>query len=201
MRFVKYTFINKYLPLGFEAATFGEHPVPFITSRVTGTSGHRYLISALNSHFSPSVWKSTVAVDYILRHKPYGLPLLLLQSPSHSLSLTGHLSFCHRVAHSHPPTQHSGLKWDSLDCIISLRSARCRLIARTANSPPPPPIPHHTSNHVPPSTGGNGPRFRWLEWWRNRRRYFCTLPAWEPRCHTIIFWLNFLKYSLTYSNF
>lgn len=180
--------------LGIRAPDVGEHPIPFITSRVTGTSGLRYLISALNTHFLPSEWKSTVAVDYVLRQKPYGLPLLVLQSPSHSLSLTGHLSFCHRVAHSHPPTQHSSLKWDSLDCIISLRWARCRLIGRTGNSPQPPPIPHRTpityprppekTAHVSPDWSAE----RWRNWWR----YYCTLPAREQQYRTMMFWLHFL---------
>ncbi len=48
-----------------------------------------------------------------------------------------------------PSHQSSSLKWDSLDCIISLHWARCRLIAQTGDSLPPRPIPDHTANRIP----------------------------------------------------
>lgn len=101
------------------------------------------------------------------RQKPYDLPPLLLQSSPHTRPLTGHLSLCHGVVHAYPPTQSSSLKWDSLDCIISLHWAGCGLIAQ---SPITQPITYPTSTgtfYQPVSIGEQWRYEFWLFIWFN----------------------------------
>ncbi len=82
--------------------------------------------------------------DRIHTASPFGSPIFR----SHSTACWSFV-FVSQSSPRIPFHQSSSLKWDSLDCIISLHWALRRWITQTGESLPPRPIPNHTANRIP----------------------------------------------------